>query len=103
LNSEQPRGVALAPTNPIDTFIPGCTDRGRRIRQRLLKARDLASSRVANLSSGHARSLTWMLIETATWWVFSPATPDDLEDVANHCLRLFMCADFAEQMENGRG
>jgi hypothetical protein len=41
----------------------------------------------------------WLLLETVTNHVFASASEDDLRDAADHCVRLFMCATFAERRE----
>jgi len=85
----------------LDTFLPGCSDEERALRERIMRARDLATTRVTSLQSSHARSIAWIIVETATEWVFQPARLEQLRDVANHLTRLLMCAGFAEQMEVG--
>ncbi len=87
--------------DPLGTFIPGCGDDERKLRSRLYRARDIATSRVCNVKSGDARELYWMVIRTCTEWVFRPAKIDELLDAINHCARLFMCAGFAEREEQG--
>ena len=52
--------------DPIGLFIPACTDDERKLRERLLMAREIATSRVAHLRSANARTLTWLLLETVT-------------------------------------
>lgn len=88
--------------DPIATFVPGCVDpEERQLRTRLLTARELATARIPRLRSDHARSINWVLLETVQAWVYAPASVDELRDVANHCVRLFMCSNFAERMEGG--
>jgi hypothetical protein len=90
-------------SSPVETFLPGCAGEELKLRERLVKARELTTSRLPFLKSDNARALSWIILETVTVWVYAPASTDDLRDVANHCLRLFMCADFAEQMERTNG
>lgn len=88
--------------DPIGTFLPGCVDPEEvKLRTRLLTARELATSRIPLLQSEHARTLNWILLETVQAWVYGPASVDELRDVANHCLRLFMCSTFAEAAQGG--
>lgn len=89
-------------SSPVEALLPGCEGEELKVRERLLKGRNLATARMPALQSANARALSWMVVETATAWAFAPATIDDLRDVANFCVRLFMCADFAERMEAGR-
>jgi hypothetical protein len=88
--------------DPIGLFIPGCRNDERHLRERLLKAREIASSRVVHLRSANARILTWLLLETVTEHLYAPVTEDELRDAADQCLRLFMCSQFAERLETGR-
>jgi hypothetical protein len=87
--------------DPLRAFIPGCDHDERKLRNRLLRARDIATSRVCNLENADARELYWMAIRTVTEWVYRPAKPDELQDALNHCTRLFMCAGFAEREGQG--
>jgi hypothetical protein len=85
--------------DPISTFIPGCGDDERKVRGRLYRARDIATSRVTNVKSGDARELYWMAIRTCTEWLYRPAKLDELRDAIDNCTRLFMCAGFFEREE----
>lgn len=85
----------------LDTFIPGCGPEERILREAILKARDLATSRLPALETPHARQCAWQMVEVATEWAFRPASIADLQDVRMHLLRLMRCITFAEQMELG--
>ena len=90
------------PSSSIEAFLPGCEGEELKLRERLVKGRDVATARLPALQSANARALCWMIVETASAWVFVSASTDDLRAAANHCVRLFMCADFFERMEGGR-
>ncbi len=85
--------------DPIGLFIPGCSDDERRLRERLLKAREIATSRVVGLRSSNARILLWLLLETVTDHLYAACSQEQLRDAADHCVRLFMCATHAERLE----
>jgi hypothetical protein len=88
--------------DPISLFMPGCDEDERKLRERLLRAREFATSKVVHLRSANARILTWMLLETVTDHLYASATLDELQDIINQCLRLTMCANFAERQWAGR-
>ncbi len=98
--------MASAPTkipsrilnDPIGLFRPGCTDEERRLRERLLKAREFATARVVHLRSADARIFTWLLLDTVTVHLYASATLEELEDALEHCLRLSMCAQYSERL-----
>lgn len=85
--------------DPIATFLPGCDGEELHLRRRLARARDIASSRVRTARSSDAQALLWMIVQTATAWLFASAPQDELQDAINHCVRLFMCAGFSERLE----
>lgn len=87
-----------SPLSSGEAFLPGCEGEELKLRERLLKGRNMATARLHVLQSANARALLWMMIETASAWVFVSASTDDLRAAANHCVRLFMCADFFERM-----
>jgi hypothetical protein len=84
--------------DPIGLFMPGCTDDERRLRERLLKAREFATARAVHLRSADARIFTWQLLDTVTVHLYASATLEELEDALEHCLRLSMCARYSERL-----
>jgi hypothetical protein len=88
--------------DPIGLFLPGCPEDERKLRERLLRAREFATSKVVYLRSTNARILTWMLLETVSSHLYASASQDDLRDVLDQCLRLAMCADFFERQGAGQ-
>ncbi len=84
--------------DPIGLFMPGCTDDERRLRERLLKAREFATARVVHLRSADARIFIWLLLDTVTVHLYASATLEELEDALAQCLRLSMCAQYSERL-----
>jgi hypothetical protein len=83
--------------DPIGLFLPGCADDERKLRERLMRAREFATSKVVYLRSPNARILTWMLLETVSSHLYASASQEDLRDVISQCLRLALCADHFER------
>ncbi len=83
--------------DPIGTFMPECGGEERQLRARLYRARDIATSRVIIAKSSDARELYWMVVRTVTAWLYRSAKLEELQGALNHCVRLFLCADFAER------
>ena len=91
---------ALNLSDEIRRFVPWVDDDELALRTRLRKARDLGAVR-AVAATGHARSRTlyWMVADVAGEWMLSPASNDDLKDVADAMVRLFMVAGALERLE----
>jgi hypothetical protein len=87
--------------DPIGLFLPGCSGEERKLRERLLKAREFGSVRLLRLQSGTARTLTWLALDTVTTHLYAPVPIEDLRDAVHQCLRLTMCANFAERQVGG--
>ncbi len=89
--------------DPISTFVPGCADPDeRRLRERLQKARDMATARAGHLQDGHARQLNWMVVELSSAHVYAPVDCERLGAAADQCLRLICAASAAEYIEGAR-
>ena len=68
-------------------------------RRRLLKAQQLAVSRVSSSSpSDAADTILNLVVQIAAHWAFAPASCEDLEDIANALLRLFVTASAFERL-----
>ena len=86
--------------DPIGLHMPWTGEEERAARNALLKARDVASSRVTIARSADARTLLWLLVTTASEWAFAPsATIAELADARRQCIRLLQGASFAERQE----
>jgi hypothetical protein len=83
--------------------MPWCTDpEERKSRRRLLNARDLATSRAVAAATRElpaAVTLYWMIVDVASAWVFISADVERVKEVADFCLRLFQCAQSAEDLQ----
>jgi len=87
--------------DPVSLFVPGASIEERKLRQRLHNASTIASMKAVNASSEHARSLFWMVNEVAFAWKFAPATAEDLKDIADALVRLFLVAGELQRLEGG--
>jgi hypothetical protein len=83
--------------DPVGLFLPGCAGEERKLRERLLKAREFGSVRLLRLRSREARTLTWLSLDTVTAHLYASVPLEELQDAVHQCLRLTMCANFAEQ------
>ena len=85
---------------PIRLHLPWISDDEHALRMRLFKARDLSALK-AVAAEGHDRSryLYWMVNELANEWLLSPAGKDDLRDLADTLVRLFMVAGALQRLE----
>ena len=83
--------------DPIGLFLPWATEEEKNHRERLLRARELASSNLRVARSPHAISLLWMVVETVTAWAYASASVADLIDARRQCMRLARAASFAER------
>jgi hypothetical protein len=83
--------------------VPQATPEERKLRQRLLNARTIASARAVSTYSDNARQLFWLVNEVASAWTFAPARVSHLEDVANILVRLFTSASAFERIEGELG
>ena len=86
--------------DPIAVLMPDCRDPAEReARRRLMIARDLASAKLPHMPPGHAQTLLWLVVETATASAFAPAPLEELEAALRYCTRLLLCARWAESKE----
>jgi hypothetical protein len=85
--------------DPIGLFVPQATAEEKKLRQRLHNARTLASARAVSAQSDNARQLFWLVNHVASGWIFAGATVEQLEEVANALLRLFLSASDFERIE----
>lgn len=86
--------------DPISAFMPNISEVEHKQRERIRIARNIATAKIPKLKDApQARQLCWLLIDTATEWMLSPATVEALEMVAEQCRRLLIVADTAEMLE----
>ncbi|EQB32258.1 hypothetical protein [Sphingobium ummariense] len=86
--------------DPVRIFLPTISDAEHKQRDRIRIARNIATAKIPQLKDAPgARQLCWLVIDTATEWMLSPATLEALEMVAEQCRRLLIVADTAEMLE----
>lgn len=72
--------------------------RTEQMQRRLLKAQELAAGRIHLVTSPEAATLFDIIVRTAALWAFAPAAADDLQDIADSLVRLFMAAETFERV-----
>jgi hypothetical protein len=92
---------ALSPMvrDPIRTFMPGVDEEEHALRCRLVKACNIASSRAVMTDHQHARQLFGLIRDVAGYWKLSPASKEQLKQMADTLVRLFVAATAFEQLE----
>jgi hypothetical protein len=86
-------------SDPIRTFLPGADDEEHMLRCRLVKACNIGSSRAVMTRHQHARELFGLIRDVAGNWKLSPASKEQLKDMADTLVRLFMAATAFERLE----
>lgn len=89
--------MTALPADPVVSLVPWATGEGLRLRRALLKARDLATSRLAAAKFDETRSLLRMIVAVASEYALSGASEGQLGDARNQCLRLMLAAGFFER------
>lgn len=98
----QPRQItAAAPADDITAFLGHIPADEHEQRRRIRTARNAASYKVTQTESANARALCWMVTETATAWIYAPASFVELTEVVSLLRRLLIVADQAELLERG--
>ena len=69
------------------------------LRRKIRTARNAASYKATITDSRDARALCWLATETATKWIYAPATIETLTEIVSYLRRLLIVADQAEQVE----
>ena len=87
----------------IRLLMPGITEDERQLRQALRNAQTWAASFAVRTASDNARSLLWLINDTASRWTFAPATVDDLTFIRQTCLYLRMAANHFDRLEGEHG
>jgi hypothetical protein len=85
--------------DPVRAFMPGVDAEEHRLRCRLVKACNIAGSRAVLTRHQHARELFGFIRDVAGYWKFSPASKEQLKDMADALVRLFMTAAAFERLE----
>jgi hypothetical protein len=86
-------------SDPIRTFLPQVDEEEFMLRCRLVKACNIASSRAVRTRHQHARELFGLIRDVAGNWKLSAASKEQLKDMADTLVRLFMAAAAFERLE----
>lgn len=89
--------------DPIEAFRPWEDDDKKAVRRRLMNARNIAALRAVRVESDVARRLYWEANGIANRWCFAAANVDNLTDIANAVVRLFLTAGTVERVEGADG
>lgn len=68
-------------------------------RRRLRTARNAATFKASETSSGDVRALCWIVTERASEWIYAPADTAALSDVVKLCKLMLKAADNIETLE----
>ena len=85
--------------DPVARFRPWDSEETRNLRHRILKARDIAAVRARRSKVTIARTIFWLANELANDWVFVTASDDQLREIADSLVRLFLVAGSLERVE----
>ena len=89
--------------DPIGALMQWVEGSERSLRRRLLAFQHRASSRARLCENDRARSLWWIICDTAADNAFAPAAPAHLEEVLRSLTYLSMAADSFQNWEDSRG
>ncbi len=96
------RHAAIAP-DPVAAFMPWVEDTERGLRRRMLAFQQRAGTRARLCEDDRARTLWWMICDTAASYAFAPASPAILHDLLKTLARLSLCADAFERGGSAHG
>jgi hypothetical protein len=88
-----------APLDSIRTFMGNIPDDEHEQRRRIQTCRNAGTVKATRTESPSARALAWMVAETASEWLYAPASVEWLEQVTAYLLTLLRAADQAELLE----
>lgn len=94
--------LALAkplPADSVGVFAPWCDEAERTLRNRIHKARDIATARATRCKHGDARVIYWLAAQTASTRVFARMPADDLRETIDNLARLFLVGGWIERVE----
>lgn len=95
-----PAGNITAETlDDILTFLGPIPPEEYELRRRIRSCRNAATYKVTITSSADARTLLWMVTDTATKWIYAHASIEELTEITTFLRRLLILADQAEQLE----
>jgi aryl-alcohol dehydrogenase-like predicted oxidoreductase len=88
-----------APLDDIRAFMGAIPPAEYEARRRIRTCRNAGNLKATRTASPSARTLAWLVTETATAWLYAPATVDQLNDVSAYLVALLKAADQAEELE----
>lgn len=90
--------IAVPETDDIRVFLGPISAAEYEVRRRIRTCRNAACYKLVNSESPHARDLSNMVTETATYWIYRPAPMDTLHKVADYTFGLLKLADQVEDL-----
>lgn len=91
-----PKAEAL---DDIVTFLGPIPPEEYELRRKIRTCRNCATYKVTITASADARTLLWIVTDTATKWIYSSASIEELEEITTYLRRLLVLANQAEQVE----
>jgi hypothetical protein len=104
--TDQPRSTTFATATQLDditTFLGNIPADEYAARAVIRKGRDWATYKVRKAESADARTLLWIMAETATREIYAPASVEWLGKVAKFLSRCAVLAEQTEELETGHG
>ena len=87
------------PVDPIEAMRPWGTPTEKALRRRLHKSWHLSAAGAARAQSGAARTILWIIAQAASDWTFAVHSEEEMKDMADTLVRLFVCANAFERLE----
>lgn len=94
-------GCSATSLDDITVFLGTIPPEEYEMRRRLRACRNAASFAATQTDCASALTLYWMVCDTATAWIYSPAPLARLENVAQFLRRLLIVANQALDLEAG--
>jgi hypothetical protein len=83
----------------LTTFLGTIPPEEHEVRSRIRTCRNAAAFKVTRTDSADARQLCWMVTETATAWIYTPASVEELQKVVIYLRDMLRNANRIEQLE----
>lgn len=87
---------------PILLLMEGLSPEEYQQRRRIQSVRNIMSAKIPEMQPGHAMRIAWIAIETATQWLFAPASLEEITEVAEQLRRLLIVSETAARLEGHR-
>lgn len=92
-----------APVDDITAFLGSIPEEEYTARAHIRQARDWATYKVRKAESQDARQFLWIAAETASRWLYEPASVEELKYVGKFLSGCAVLAEQAEKLEVGDG